>query len=159
METTLCYVIKDGKILLIHKKRGFGAGKVNAPGGRIEEGESPEQCAVRELREEIGVTPAGIRKVGINRFFNGKERLMVHIFTASGFDGELKETDEAEPFWESIDSIPFDRMWDDDVHWFPYMLEGRTFAGNFTFSEDWKEIIEYKIEETGQWSTGMTNGK
>lgn len=146
-ESTLCYVIKDGKVLLIEKKKGFGAGKINAPGGRLEKDETPEQCAVRELREELGITPTGMRKAGVNRFQNGKVRMAVHIFTADGFEGELKETDEAAPFWAPLDSIPFDRMWDDDVHWFPYMLEGRTFAGNFTFSEDWKSILKYEITE------------
>ncbi len=146
-ESILCYVIKDGKVLLIEKKMGFGAGKINAPGGRLEAGETPEQCVVRELQEELGITPTRIRKAGVNHFHNGKVHMAVHIFTAGGFEGELKETDEAKPFWTSLGSIPFDRMWDDDVHWFPYMLEGRTFTSNFTYSKDWKSIMSYEITE------------
>ena len=51
---TLCFVIRDGQILLIHKKRGLGAGKINGPGGRIESGETAEQGAIRETQEEVG---------------------------------------------------------------------------------------------------------
>ncbi len=51
----LCFIIKDGRALLIRKKRGLGAGKINAPGGKLEAGETPEQCLVRELREEFAV--------------------------------------------------------------------------------------------------------
>src|SRR4029079_6250419 len=52
---TLLFVVKDGQILLIRKKRGLGAGKINGPGGRIEPGESAIEAAVRETREELGI--------------------------------------------------------------------------------------------------------
>ncbi len=61
---TLCFVLREGKILLIEKKRRLGAGKVNGPGGRIEPGETPEQAAIRETQEEIGITPVGIGWAG-----------------------------------------------------------------------------------------------
>jgi len=56
----LCFIVKEGKILLIEKKRGLGAGKVNGPGGRIEKGETEEQAAARETQEEVGITPRGL---------------------------------------------------------------------------------------------------
>ena len=56
---TLLFVVHADRILLIEKKRGLGAGKINGPGGRIEPGESPRQAAVREVQEEVGVTPEG----------------------------------------------------------------------------------------------------
>lgn len=58
-KATLCYIVRGGKILLIRKKQGFGAGKWNAPGGKINDGESLEQCVARELNEEIGIAPRG----------------------------------------------------------------------------------------------------
>ena len=56
---TLLFVVRDDRILLIHKKRGLGAGKINGPGGRIDDGETPLQCALREVDEEVEVIPSG----------------------------------------------------------------------------------------------------
>ena len=61
---TLVFVLHDGQALLIRKKRGLGAGKINAPGGRVDPGETVEQCAVREVQEELGVTPTGLSHHG-----------------------------------------------------------------------------------------------
>jgi 8-oxo-dGTP diphosphatase len=134
---SLCFVVKNGEILLIHKKRGLGAGKVNGPGGRLEPGETPLQCAVRETQEEIGVTPTGLELAGAIHFqFVDGYSLQCSVFTASGAEGALTETDEAAPFWTKVSAIPFDDMWTDDRHWIPWMLEGRRFNGYFTFDGD-----------------------
>ena len=65
---TLMFVIRDGQVLLIHKKRGLGKGKVNGPGGRIDPGETPEQCVVRECQEELLITPKNIEYCGQHKF-------------------------------------------------------------------------------------------
>ena len=59
---TLLFVIQEGSVLLIRKKRGLGAGKINAPGGRLDPGESFPQCAIREVQEELLITPDSLRK-------------------------------------------------------------------------------------------------
>jgi 8-oxo-dGTP diphosphatase len=61
-KAVLCYIIINEQILLIHKKIGLGAGKINAPGGRIEDGETEIQAAVRETKEETGLTPCNLIK-------------------------------------------------------------------------------------------------
>ena len=61
---TLLFVIRAGKVLLIHKKRGLGAGKINGPGGKLEPGETPKQCAIRETTEELCITPIFVRAAG-----------------------------------------------------------------------------------------------
>ncbi len=134
---TLVFVICDGHILLIHKKRGLGAGKINGPGGRIDPGETPEQCAVREVEEELCVTPTGMKEAG-ELFFQFVDGLKLHgyVFTATGCSGEPRETDEATPLWTPIADIPYPRMWADDRIWLPLMLEGRKFAGRFLFDKD-----------------------
>ncbi len=134
---TLLFVIRGGRILLIDKKRGLGAGLVNGPGGRIDPGETPLDCAIREVQEEVLVTPTGVRECGELRF-QFRDGLSIHgiVFTASGCEGEPRETDEARPFWVSLDAIPFERMWADDVLWFPHMLAGRRFDGRFLFDGD-----------------------
>ncbi len=57
---TILFVIIDDQILLIHKKRGLGAGKINGPGGRLDDGETPAECAVREVEEELRISPSGV---------------------------------------------------------------------------------------------------
>ena len=95
-EANLCFVIRDGQVLLIHKKRGLGAGKINGPGGRLEPGETALQAAVREMQEELGVTPTGLEQVGELHFqFLDGYKLHVAVFVASGCHGKLVETDEA----------------------------------------------------------------
>jgi 8-oxo-dGTP diphosphatase len=134
---TILFVLRDGQVLLIHKKRGLGAGKLNGPGGRLDPGETPLECAVRETREELRVTPLGVRSCGELRF-QFVDGLSIHgfVFTASDCDGVPQETDEARPFWVAQDAIPFERMWADDRLWFPLMLAGRRFAGRFLFDGD-----------------------
>jgi 8-oxo-dGTP diphosphatase len=130
----LCFVINSGQILLIHKKRGLGAGKVNGPGGRLEPGETPLAAAVRETQEEVGVTPDGLCEAGVLSFqFCDGYSLHCTVFRADGLTGQLRETDEALPFWAPLTAIPYDGMWADDRLWFPYLLEGRPFAGRFVF--------------------------
>ena len=136
-EGTLCFVIQDGQILLIEKKRGLGAGKVNGPGGRIEKGETAEQGAIRETQEEVGITPTGVEWAGELRFqFRDGYSLHCTVYRASGWEGELMETAEAKPFWVRTDQIPYARMWADDVQWMPRLLAGEKFRGWFELDKD-----------------------
>lgn len=142
---TLLFVIQEGRILLIRKKRGLGAGKINGPGGRLEEGETPRQAAIREVTEEIGVVPAGVRPGGVLRFqFLDGYSIHVWVFTATGFEGELIETDEAIPLWSDLDAIPYDEMWADDIVWVPEMIAGRRFAGRFVFDKD--ALLDHEMD-------------
>jgi 8-oxo-dGTP diphosphatase len=131
---TLCFLIQDGQILLIRKKRGLGAGKINGPGGRIEPGEEPHECAVRETSEEVGLTPLNVQSRGELHFqFADGYSLHCAVFVAHEFIGDLLETDEALPIWTPLDSIPYDEMWADDIHWLPGVIAGGTFRGYFHF--------------------------
>lgn len=134
---TLIFVVKHGSILLIRKKRGLGAGKINGPGGRLEPGESPRECAIREAREELHITPTGVRYAGENLFqFVDGYSIHAHVFKASDLVGEPTETDEAVPLWVPLDAIPYDEMWEDDRLWLPLMLEDRPFSGRYVFDDD-----------------------
>ena len=131
---TLCFLIRDGKILLIRKKRGLGAGKINGPGGRIEPGEELHECAVRETSEEVGLTPLDVQNRGELHFqFADGYSLHCTVFVANEYTGELIETDEALPIWTSLESIPYEEMWADDIHWLPGVVSGGTFRGYFHF--------------------------
>lgn len=134
---TLCFVIREDEILLIRKKRGLGAGKINGPGGRIEPGETPAECAVREVQEELGVTPTGLDECGELRFqFTDGYAIEVHVFTATSCIGEAIETEEAIPMWTSTNNIPYAEMWEDDIIWIPWMLNSQRFSGRFLFDGD-----------------------
>jgi 8-oxo-dGTP diphosphatase len=143
---TLCFIIENGKILLIEKKRGLGAGKVNGPGGRIEAGETAEQGAIRETQEEVGLTPTGMEWAGELSFqFRDGYSLHVELYRASGWTGELRETDEAKPFWCSTSEIPYERMWADDEQWMPRLLAGEKFRGWFEFDGDRMEWFRMEV--------------
>lgn len=137
IRATLMFVVRGDEVLLIRKKRGIGAGKINAPGGKIEPGESPLESAVRETEEELGITALDPLEVGELCFaMSDMEDIHCHVFLARGHAGEPRETDEAIPLWTPLDAIPYGEMWEDDIHWLPGMLAGRTFRGRFAFDRE-----------------------
>jgi 8-oxo-dGTP diphosphatase len=142
---TLVFVIKDGSILLIGKKRGLGAGKINGPGGRLNLGESPLEGAVREAQEELHITPVGLRKGGENLFqFTNGYSIHVHVFAATDYEGEPTETDEAIPLWVPTHAVPYDEMWEDDCLWIPLLLSGSYFEGRYIFDGD--VMLDHDLE-------------
>ncbi|MDA0577478.1 MAG: 8-oxo-dGTP diphosphatase [Verrucomicrobia bacterium] len=146
---TLLFIIRDGQILLIHKKRGLGAGNINGPGGRIEPGETALAGAIRETEEEVGVTPTGVEPGG-ELFFQFVDGLALHVtvYRATDYTGALRETDEAMPIWFAVDAIPYPRMWADDIHWLPLLLEGQPFIGHFLFDD--ARMLDHRLALTGQ---------
>lgn len=142
---TLLFVLAEDRVLLIRKKRGLGAGKMSAPGGRIEPGETPLEGAIREVVEEIGVTPTEVEKCGELRFqFVDGHSIHCHVFVARGWEGVPVETDEAEPRWTPLSAIPYAEMWADDALWLPMLLAGDTFDGRFVFDGD--AMLDHHIE-------------
>lgn len=137
---TLMFIIDEVKreVLLIRKKRGLGAGKINGPGGKIDPGETPVQCAIRETQEELGVTALNPVHHGELRFqFVDGLRMHVDVYVATAHEGEPVETEEAVPLWTPLDALPFEEMWADDIHWLERMLVQRgRFLGRFVFDDD-----------------------
>ncbi len=136
---TLLFLVKDNEILLAMKKRGFGAGKWNGVGGKIEAGESIEDALVRECQEEVGVTPTSWKAVAELDFVQDATtdpwHMYVHAYIATDWDGVPTESEEMKPQWYNLDSIPYDDMWDDDRYWLPEVLNGKLITGNFVFDE------------------------
>ncbi|MBJ95332.1 MAG: NUDIX hydrolase [Rickettsiales bacterium] len=142
---TLLFVLDESKILLIRKKRGLGAGKISAPGGRMEPGESPLQCALRELKEEVGVTAFEAAERGLHHFqFMDGYALKVHVFITRRWSGEPVETDEAIPLWFDVAALPYEEMWEDDRLWMPHLLAGRSFVGWYLFDGD--SMLQHRLE-------------
>ena len=136
---TLCLAVQNGKVLLGMKKRGFGVGRWNGFGGKIEAGETIEDAARREMNEECGVNVLAMEKVGIHEFeFDAKrgEILEVHVFRVDTFSGVPVETEEMKPKWFAFADIPYGIMWPDDQYWLPLFLEGKKFRTKFLFGAD-----------------------
>ena len=145
-DAVILFVIANGRILLIHKKRGLGHGKVNGPGGRVDPGETTMEAAIRETREEVGLTTSDLAERAVLQFiFTDGYSLEVTVFTTQTWSGTLMETDEALPFWCDLSEIPYDSMWADDRHWLPLVLNGSYVRAQFTFDED--EMLESDVVE------------
>jgi 8-oxo-dGTP diphosphatase len=145
---TLCFVRERERILMIRKKRGLGAGKINGVGGRLEPDELPLAGILREAQEELGITLIDPTKRGELHFqFLDGYSLFCTVFVASEFDGAPIETEEAAPLWFDLGQLPFAEMWEDDELWLPKALDGKCFRGFFVF--DGEKMISQRLE----WET------
>ncbi len=140
----LGFIIHPPSVLLIHKKTGLGAGKINGPGGRIDPGETEEAAVVRELQEEVCLTIHDPVKRGeLSFIFTDGYSIHGTVFTASQYSGNLCETREAKPIWFHFAEIPYDRMWKDDPYWLPEVLAGNHIRGFFLYDGD--EMVKNRI--------------
>jgi ADP-ribose pyrophosphatase YjhB (NUDIX family) len=138
-QTTLCYPIKEGKVLLAMKKRGFGIGKWNGPGGKCVEGETIEETCRRETKEEIGVDLEGLEYRGLIEFIVEEKpewNQICSIFIASGIIGEPQESEEMQPAWFAIEEMPYPDMWADDPIWLPGVIAGGRVSLRIYFDAD-----------------------
>lgn len=144
---TLCVIHDEERVLLGMKKRGFGEGKWNGFGGKIEPGETIEEAARREVLEESGIELQECRMRGVLEFEfeDGSPEMEVHVFSSSSFTGEPGETDEMRPEWYAHADIPYHDMWADDIHWMPLLLAGKNFKGRFRF-QGTENLIQYSLK-------------
>lgn len=146
--STLLFLIKRNEnkleeICLAMKKRGFGVGRWNGVGGKVEQGESIEDACKREAFEEVGVKVFDLKKVAeLDFIFSTKPEWnqKVHTYFCEKWEGDPTESEEMNPKWFLIKYIPFDSMWPDDIFWLPKVLEEQSVKAEFTFGED--DIIE-----------------
>lgn len=151
---TLCIIHQHPKVLLGMKKRGYGAGRWNGFGGKLKDGETVMEAAVREMEEECSISMdindlelAGMLDFRFQK--SPKEIFQVHVFRVTNFSGEPQESEEMKPQWFSVDEIPFGSMWSDDPFWLPLLLEGKKFKGSFLFDDN-DEILEKELEEVSE---------
>lgn len=129
--TTLCYVEQDGKYLMLlrnKKKQDENAGKWIGVGGKFEEGESPQDCLLREVQEETGLRLTQYRFRGIVTFVSDRyETEYMHLFTAHGFEGELIPCDEGELRWVEKDEVLSLPLWEGDREFLRLLREDAPF--------------------------------
>ena len=148
--STLCYIEKDDKYLMLHrtkKKNDINKDKWLGVGGRFEEGESPEECIIREVKEETGLTLKNYQLRGIVTYVSNKwETEYMYIFTATEFEGDLIECDEGDLEWiekEKIDTLP---TWEGD-HIFVDKLQKYNGFFSVKFEYDGEKLIKYDLKE------------
>jgi len=153
-DATLCFLVRGDPpqdVLLGFKKKGFGAGKRNGIGGKIEDGEAVARAAAREMYEETGVRVAetDLLPAALLTFvFPARPEWdqVVYAFLAKTWRGEPVETDEMRPGWFPVEAIPFDQMWQDDAYWLPRVLQGERLKARFVFGEDNETVVAAEIE-------------
>lgn len=143
------------RVLLGRKKKGLGEGKLVAPGGKLEPGESPVDAAVREVEEEVGlrVDAADLREAGvIDYLFPSKPEWsqQSHVFVTERWSGELRGSDELDARWFTVARVPLARMWADARHWLPEVLDGASVAAGFTFASDRETVATARVRFTEQ---------
>jgi len=149
VKTAMCFIVNSDKILLIWKKKGVGNGFWNGPGGRLEKGEKPLDCVVREVVEETGIKPIKPERLGFVEFYLDQKNLpdyVAYVYGTEKFSGILKETDEANPKWFPIDKIPYEKMFaEDKKYWVPLVIEKKAFKGKFYFDKNWTRLLKKEI--------------
>lgn len=129
--STLCYIERDGKYLMLHrtvKKNDVNEGKWIGVGGHFEADESPEECLFREVKEETGYTLTSYRFRGIVTFISGNGVTeYMSLFTADGFEGEPIPCDEGELAWIEKEKIWDLNLWEGDIIFLHLLEETREF--------------------------------
>ncbi len=130
-------------VLLQKKARGFGVGKWNAPGGKVDKGEDTRDSVTREVREETTLSVFNLKEIGFHEFvFQDKEiwNNRCYIYITKDFRGKPKDMGEGELKWFPIDEIPLEEMWDDDKYWTKEMLKGKFKNTRFFFDSEGKYL-------------------
>ena len=149
--TTLCYIEKDDEYLMIHrikKKHDVNKDKWIGIGGKFERGESPEDCILRETKEETGLTLTSYRLRGVLTFvYNDDDAEMEYIFlyTADGFTGELIECDEGELAWvdkEEVSELP---TWEGDRVFLNLLLSGEERFFSIKLKYEGSRLMEKQV--------------
>ena len=148
--STLCYIEKDDKYLMLHrtkKKNDINKDKWLGVGGKIEEGESPEECMIREVKEETGLTLKEYQLRGIVTYVSNKwETEYMYVFTATEFEGNLIECDEGDLEWiekEKVNTLP---TWEGD-HIFMDKLQKNSGFFSVKFVYDGEKLVRYHLKE------------
>lgn len=135
---TLCYLKHGGRTLMIHrvkKKNDMHEGKWNGLGGKIEPGETPEECVIREMKEECGLAIRNPSLRGILTFpgFSNDEDWYVFVYVVTEFSGELIDSPEGHLKWVADGDLLNLHLWEGDRFFLKWLAQGKFFSGKFTY--------------------------
>lgn len=147
---TLCYVIDDDKTLMMHrvkKKNDMHEGKWNGLGGKFEHGETPEECVIREVKEESGLLIKNPKLHGFITFpmFDGKKDWYVFLFTAKEFEGNLIDSKEGILKWIPNDKLLELNLWEGDKIFIPWLFQDKFFSAKFIYEDGILKNYEFKF--------------
>lgn len=150
---TLCYVRKNGKTLMLHrvkKENDIHKDKYNGLGGKFEDGESPEECVIREVYEESGLKIKNPLLKGILAFpkFDGKNDWIVFVFTAEKFSGKLRQSKEGNLLWVKNEDLLKLNLWEGDKIFLKYLDKDIIFSGKFIYKNG--KLLSYRILKYGK---------
>lgn len=148
IEATICHIIRGRKLLLKKATRGISVGKWNAPGGKLEPGETPEECARREVLEETGLRVSDLLYHGALTFImDGGKTLhtRAHVFSTRHAKGNPQSSVEGPVRWYPLGKLPKAQMWEDDDFWVPLVLRGVRFNATFTYDAANRHVTGFSI--------------
>lgn len=145
---TLCYLRRDGQTLMLHRNRkenDMHLGKWNGLGGKLQPGETPEECARREIREESGFEVGLLRYKGFIVFpaFDGIEDWYVFVFTAEEITGEMIDSPEGQLAWIEEDKVFDLPLWDGDYIFMKWLQKPELFSARFIY--DKQKLVDYQV--------------
>jgi len=147
---TLCYIIdkKQNSTLMIHrvkKENDYHRGKWNGLGGKFEPGESPEECAIREIKEESGLTVDNVRLKGLITFpmFDEVDDWYVFLFVADTFTGKLIDSNEGVLKWIPNEELTKINLWEGDKYFIPWLFGDKFFSAKFIYKKG--EYLNHEV--------------
>jgi len=142
ISATLCYIRKGNKTLMMHrtKKRDSSKNLWNGLGGKCDPGESPEECVIREVHEESGLTITKPKLKGVITYpaFADRKDWIVFVYVVDTFTGTLidnSECKEGELSWIDTKKLPSLHLWDGDIHFLPWLDKKKFFSAKFIYDK------------------------
>lgn len=145
---TLCYVLYEDQVLMVHrvkKAQDMHQGKWNGLGGKLEPGETPEECALREIREESGLEVTDLTLKGILTFpgFANDEDWYAFVFIARAEGKAVIDSAEGNLRWVPRDELSQLNLWEGDYIFLPWIFSPGIFSGKFVYREG--KLAEHKV--------------
>jgi 8-oxo-dGTP diphosphatase len=145
---TLAYLRRDGKTLMVHRNKKVNdmhQGRWNGLGGKFESGETPEECVIREIREESGLIARNPILKGFLTFpgFSNDEDWYAFVFVVNDFEGELIESPEGDLQWVDDHELPNLFLWEGDLLFLPWLERTGFFSGKFTYRDN--KLVSHSV--------------